>query len=389
MKKVIAIMLCVALMGLVFTACAAPQPAPSAEKPAEQPAAPAPAPEKQEEAPTAPEEGKYELALVTDVGTIDDKSFNQGSWEGLVKYAEEHNITHKYYKPAEKSTDSYLAAIELAVKGGAKLVVTPGFLFEEAVYLAQSEYPDVYFVLIDGEPHNADYSDFRTDPNVVAVNYAEDQAGFLAGYAAVKDGNTKLGFMGGMAVPAVIRFGMGYVQGAEYAAEELGLKEKSIPLNFHYMGNFDASPEAQTLAASWFQGGTEVIFGCGGGVGNSVMAAAEQAGTKVIGVDVDQSRESPTVITSSMKGLQASVYDCIKAMYDGSFPGGTKLVFEAANDGVALPMDTSKFQTFSKADYDGIFKKIADGTVKVNNSFDDPNPNKLLTTKYTVVNYVD
>jgi basic membrane protein A len=317
----------------------------------------------------------YDLALVTDLGTIDDKSFNQGSWEGLVQYAVEKNITHKYYQPSEQSDDAYLTAIDLAVRGGAKLIVTPGYLFEVPVYTAQDRYPDVRFVLVDGVPHSPDYSTFRTADNVVGVLYAEDQAGFLAGYAAVKDGNRSLGFVGGMAVPAVVRFGYGFVQGAEYAAQELGLGAGAITVNYHYTGNFNASPEAQTLAASWYNSGIDVIFACGGAVGNSVMAAAEQAGKKVIGVDVDQSSESATVITSAMKGLQPSVYSCISDFYSGRFPGGQTLIFSATNDGVGLPIHNSKFNSFSNSDYNLIFRKLASGEVpRMDNLSDDGSP---------------
>ena len=309
----------------------------------------------------------FDLALVTDLGTIDDKSFNQGAWEGLVQYADEFGISRKYYQPAEQSDDAYLSAIDLAVKGGAKVIVTPGFLFEKPVFLAQDRYPDVCFILVDGEPNDGDWSKgapvYKTNKNVVGVLYAEDQAGFLAGYAAVKDGNRKLGFVGGMAVPAVVRFGYGFVQGAELAAKELGLSAGSITINYHYTGNFAASPEAQALAASWYNSGVDVIFACGGAVGNSVMAAAEQAGKKVIGVDVDQSGESPTVITSAMKGLRPSVYDCIKNFYEGFFPGGQTLVFQAANEGVGLPMGSSKFQTFSDIDYQNIYFELAMGNI--------------------------
>ena len=300
----------------------------------------------------------FELALVTDIGTIDDKSFNQGSWEGLVQYAREKNITHKYYQPSEQSDDAYLTAIDLAVRGGAKLIVTPGFLFEAPVFTAQDRYPDVRFVLVDGEPHSPDYSTFRTGSNVVGVLYAEDQAGFLAGYAAVKDGYRNLGFIGGMAVPAVVRFGYGYVQGVEFAASELGLSAGSVTISYYYTGNFSATPETQTLAASWYNSGVEVIFACGGPVGNSVMAAAEQTGKKVIGVDLDQSYLSPTVITSAMKGLHASVYSCISDFYAGKFPGGQTLVFSAENDGVGLPMATSKFNDFSQTDYIRIYDRL-------------------------------
>ena len=256
--------------------------------------------------------GGYELALVTDIGTIDDKSFNQGSWEGLVKYAEEKGISHQYYKPTEKSTDAYLSAIDLAVKGGAKVIVCPGFLFQEPVQIAMETYPDVTFIAIDCTLENP-------AENAIGITYAEDQVGFLAGYAAVKDGMTNLGYMGGMAVPAVQKYGFGFLQGAEYAAQELGMEPGSITVKYHYTGGFDATPEAKAMAASWYKEGAEVIFAAGGAVGNSVMAAAEEAGTKVIGVDVDQSGESNTVITSAMKGLGTSVYDTIAAVYDGTF----------------------------------------------------------------------
>ncbi|MEL7655011.1 MAG: BMP family ABC transporter substrate-binding protein [Bacillota bacterium] len=313
-------------------------------------------------------EETYEIAMITDIGTIDDKSFNQGTWEGVVAYADENDVTHKYYKPTEQSTDAYLAAIQLAVEGGAKVIVTPGFLFEEPIYLAQDLYEDVTFILIDGNPHNADYTEFRTNDNAVGIVFAEEQSGYLAGYAAVKDGYTKLGFMGGMAVPAVVRFGYGFVQGAEAAAAELGIA--SIDLKYHYTGNFDATPETQTLAASWYAEGTEVIFAAGGAVGNSVMSAAEAAGAKVIGVDVDQSSESDTVITSAMKGLAPAVQSVLGEYYAGNFPGGEALVYAADMDGVQLPMATSKFNTFAQADYDAIYAKLAANEIALQKDVD-------------------
>ncbi|MDU4862269.1 MAG: BMP family ABC transporter substrate-binding protein [Terrisporobacter othiniensis] len=308
-------------------------------------------------------EGK-EIAMITDIGTIDDKSFNQGTWEGIEAYAKEHNISHEYYKPTEQSTDAYLAAIELAVKGGAKVVVTPGFLFEEPIYIAQDKYPDVHFILIDGNPHDKDMKDYKTNKNTVGIVFAEEQSGYLAGYAAVKEGYTKLGFMGGMAVPAVTRFGYGFVQGADAAAKELKLDK--VDIKYHYTGGFDATPEVQTLASSWYTDGTEVIFAAGGAVGNSVMSAAESIeGKKVIGVDVDQSSESNTVITSAMKGLSSAVEQTLDAYYNNKFPGGQSLVLGADKDGVMLPMETSKFEKFTKADYDKVYKNLADGKIKL------------------------
>ena len=324
----------------------------------------------------------FELALVTDLGTIDDKSFNQGSWEGLVKYATEKGISHKYYQPQEAGTNAYFETIELAIEGGAKLVVCPGFLFEEPVYLAQTKYPDVHFILLDGEPHTADYSTYKTENNVMPILYQEDEAGFLAGYAAVKDGNTKLGFLGGMSVPAVIRFGFGYIQGIDAAAKELGVNCEVV---YNYTGAFAATPEAQALAASWYNAGTEVVFGCGGAVGNSAMSAAEgknqQEGkfvAKVIGVDVDQYSESDTVITSAMKQLSNSVYDGITMFYDGKFPGGKTSIFSVKNNGVGAAMDHARFEKFGKADYDTLYNDLKSGKYTIFNDVSDYNPETAL-----------
>ena len=330
----------------------------------------------------------YELALVTDLGTIDDKSFNQGAWEGMKKYAEENGISYKYYQPQEGTTDSYLETIGLAIEGGAKLVVCPGFLFEEPVYLAQDQYKDVHFILLDGEPHSGDYSEYRTEANVMPILFQEDEPGFLAGYAAVKDGYTKLGFLGGMAVPAVIRYGYGFAEGADYAANEMGVD--GIEIMYNYTGAFAATPEAQSMAASWYQNGTEVIFGCGGAVGNSVMAAAEEKSAKVIGVDVDQSYESDTVVTSAMKQLSVSVYDGVRDFYAGSFPGGKTSIFSAKNDGIGLPMETSKFTNFTQADYDAVYSQLKDGKITlVQPSEDNNDPTKDLTLEKTTINFVE
>ena len=386
-SKLISAVLCVSMVATMLVGCGAKEApaAPAAEETATEAADTAETEAPQATASEANAEGGYELALVTDLGTIDDKSFNQGAWEGMKKYAEENGISYKYYQPQEGTTDAYVETIGLAVEGGAKLVVCPGFLFEEPVFIVQDQYPDVHFILLDGEPHNGDYSEFKTNDTVMPILFQEDQAGYLAGYAAVKDGMTKLGFMGGMAVPAVIRYGYGFVQGADAAAKELGV---NVEVMYNYTGAFAATPEAQAMAASWYQNGTEVVFGCGGAVGNSVMAAAEEAGAKVIGVDVDQSGESDTVITSAMKMLSNSVYDGVKAFYDGSFPGGQTSVFTAENDGVGLPMETSKFESFTQADYDALFADMKAGKITINNNTEDSTTADL-TLSNTKVSFVE
>jgi len=332
------------------------------------------------EAGSASESGKFEIALITDIGTIDDKSFNQGAWEGVEAYAKEKGITYKYYKPAEKSDDAYLTTIDLAVKAGAKIIVCPGFLFEVPVFNAQDKYPEVNFIILDGNPHAGDYNPVVKE-NTLSIFYAEQEAGFLAGYAAVNDGYKKLGFMGGVAVPAVIRFGYGYIQGAEYAAKELGMDDGSIEIKYTYVGNFDATPENMAKAAAWYNEGTEVIFACGGAVGNSVMKAAETAKTKVIGVDVDQSSESDTVITSSMKNLTKSVYDALTKYYNNEFQGGEIITLDASVGGIQLPMETSKFKSFTQDNYDKIYDKIINKEVKILNDKDVADASKIEVSK--------
>lgn len=385
MKKFL-IMLLALTMFLSLVACGAKDdiedegaegPAVEEEAPAEETPAEEEEPEEEVEVEVEvpADDGSFELALITDVGTIDDKSFNQGSWEGLAEYAEEHDISHKYYKPTEQSDSAYMNSIDLAVENGAQVIVCPGFLFEVAVFEKQSEYPDVKFVLIDGAPHNEDYSEFRTDENVLGILYREDEVGFLAGYAAVHEGYRDLGFMGGMAVPAVIRFGYGYVQGAEYAAKELDLTAGDVSINYHYTGDFVPSPENKTRAASWYNDGLEVIFAAAGGAGSSVMAAAEDAEksgavAKVFGVDVDQSFESDTVISSAVKNLQKSVYEAIAAHYDGTWTGADVVTLGAAEDMILLPMETSKFENFTQDQYDAIYAKLVAGEIELMNDED-------------------
>lgn len=309
---------------------------------------------------------KFEIAMITDVGTIDDESFNQGSWEGIKAYAEKNNISHKYYRPEGESTTEYLDAIELAVENGAKIIVTPGYLFEEAIYIAQNEYPDVTFVLIDGEPHNADYSHYETKENVYPILFAEHESGFLAGYAAVKEGFTNLGFMGGQEVPAVVRFGFGFLQGANYAAIE---DNKTVNIRYTYLNTFIENPNIQTQARSWYDTGTDCIFVAAGGAGGSVMNAADALENKyVIGVDVDQSSKSPKVITSAMKELSLAVQLVLDAIYKEErelFIPGKTTILDITNNGVGLPDNFNRFKKFTKEQYEQIFSALKNDTNKI------------------------
>lgn len=306
----------------------------------------------------------YEIALITDKGNIDDKSFNQGAWEGVVAYTEKNKVTHQYYKPEEASDEGYFNAIKLAVEGGAKVVICPGYLFEVAIYNAQTQFPDVKFVLLDGEPHTPDYA-YETKSNTACIMYAEEEAGYLAGYAAAVDGATTLGFEGGMAVPAVVAFGYGYLQGIEAAATDLGLADGAVKVFYHYTGDFAETDANKAVASGMIASGAQVIFGCGGSVGKSVFAAAAEGNIKTIGVDVNQKADSETVITSAMKGLGASVQDVLDSIYTDKFDkySGKTTYFTAANKGVGLPDDYERFTTFTKEKYDEVFQTLVDGTV--------------------------
>lgn len=313
---------------------------------------------------------EFEIAMITDAGDIDDESFNQGTWEGIVAYAEENDISHKYYKPSAVSDTAYLNAIDLAVSGGAKIVITPGFLFEKAVWEAQTKHPDVKFILIDGYPHEGDWTPDVAD-NTASVFFAEHESGFLAGYAAVKDGYTDLGFMGGMAVPAVVKFGIGYIAGAYYAAKEDGVTLSFPDNRYTYLGDFEAKAEHKNAAAAWYNAGTEIIFAAAGGAGSSVMSAASEADAMMIGVDVDQSSNSDTVLTSAMKELGIAVQQLLAAYYADEFPGGEILTKDVTEDGVGLPMDTSRFNTFSQAQYLAIYTAIENGSVVVPSTYEE------------------
>jgi basic membrane protein A len=307
----------------------------------------------------------YEIAMITDSGTIDDESFNQGTWEGIEEFCMENDLTYKYYKPSEVSDDAYLDAIQLAVEGGAEVVVTPGFLFETAVFDAQTQFPDTYFILIDGYPHAGDWAPVVED-NTLSIFFNEHESGFLAGYAAVKEGYTNLGFTGGMAVPAVVKFGIGYIAGAYYAAEEMGVTLDFGDDTYTYFGDFGPSDEHKNLASGWYASGTEIIFAAAGGAGASVMAAAADNNAMMIGVDIDQAGQSDTVLTSAMKQLGNAVKQGLQTYLDGDFPGGEIQYKSAANDGVALPGgDSFRFDTFTTAQYDAIFADLVDGTVVV------------------------
>ncbi|MCR5611162.1 MAG: BMP family ABC transporter substrate-binding protein [Clostridiales bacterium] len=345
MKKFLALALVLVLCAAVFAGC---------KKPVD---------------PDNPSDGSVEIAFVTDVGQLMDKSFNQGTWEGCQQYAQANNKTVKYFQPANgaDATDAdRVAAMEAAVTAGAKIVVAAGFMQAGALATVAAKNPDVKFVFIDGWALTDENKNVLE--NVAGIAYQEEQAGYLAGYAVVMDGYTKLGFCGGGGGtnPACCRYGYGYVQGAEAAAAVKGV-DVEINYSWQYGENFSASPELQTMAAGWYNEGTEIIFACGGSMFASITAAASANDAKVVGVDVDQSSQSTTVVTSAMKGLSASVVWAISKFYDGNWAdiGGKNTSLGANDNAVGLPTETWSLTGWTVDEYKALFEKIKSGEVVV------------------------
>ena len=335
-------------------------------------------------------DGKYEVAFITDVGALKDKSFNQGTYDGVKLNAANNDLTYKYYMPAngdQATDDDRIDAMKAACENGAKVVVAAGFMQEAGLRAAANQYPDVSFIFIDGYPVTKEAGGDTVLENVAAISFQEEQSGYLAGYAAVMEGYTKLGFCGGGGGtnPACCRFGYGFVQGADAAAAEKGV---NIEVNYSWLygGTFQASNELQTMATGWYQNGTEVIFACGGSMFASVAAAAGAEDGKVVGVDVDQSNESPAVITSAMKGLSDAVQWALAKFYAGEFDeiGGTSTALGAKDNAVGLPVDTWSLENWSVEDYEALYAKIVDGTIAI-----DADWNNLASTANTTVNIVE
>ena len=315
------------------------------------------------------EDGKYQIAFVTDVGQLKDKSFNQGTWEGVKRYASENGKSYKYYQPAngnEATDDDRYNAMKAAVEGGADIVVCAGFMQATALEKAAKEFPGAKFVFIDGWALGL--------ANVMSIDFQEEQSGYLAGYAAVKEGYTKLGFTGGGGGtnPACCRFGYGYVQGAQAAAAEMNVQVE-VNYSWQYGAAFSASPDLQTMLNGWYTNGTEVIFACGGQMCQSAFAAASANQGYVIGVDVDQSAESETVITSATKGLREAVMVACGKLYNGEWDtvGGGLTTLGASQDGVGLPTDTWSLTKFTVEEYTKLYNALKAGEIEVDRNYEN------------------
>ena len=369
MKKVVTILLILGMM-LSVVACA-PAAAPAATEPE---ATEAPATEATEapaaeatEAPVA-----LNIAMVTDVGNIDDKSFNEFTWKGCSDWATENGMVANYYRPSEDSDEARIETIKTAIDKGANVIVCPGYLFGATYKQLPQQYPDVMFLGIDLGLGDVP----EPQANTALITYQEEQSGFLAGYAAVMDGYTKLAFLGGIDVPAVVRYGFGFVQGADKAAAELG-NTKDVSIKYWYSGTFGPNDEIKTKTAGWYTEGTQIIFAAGGGIVYSAITSADEANGKLIGVDVDQANISERVITSAKKELENSVKLALSDLLanGGKWSeayAGVENKLGAAQDCVGLPTDPAswRFSTFTLDQYKTLFDKVKSGEYTISSAID-------------------
>ncbi len=357
MKKIIAILLALVMI-LSFAACKSTEEPVTAEEPAAAEATEAPAEEVVEE--PVEEAVVLDIAMVTDVGNIDDKSFNEFTWMGCKNWAEENGMTANYYRPSEDSDEARIETIKTAIDKGANVIVCPGYLFGATYQQLPQQYPDVMFLGIDMGIGDVP----EPQANTALITYQEEQSGFLAGYAAVKDGYTKLAYLGGIDVPAVVRYGFGFVQGADAAAAELG-NTADVSVKYWYSGAFWPTDEIKTKTAGWYTEGTEIIFAAGGGILYSAIASADEADGKLIGVDVDQATVSDRIITSAKKELETSVKVALDdLMANGGVwsetYAGVETKLGAAQDCVGLPItaDSWRFASFTLDEYNTLFEQV-------------------------------
>lgn len=339
-------------------------------------------------------EEKMKVAMLTDSGDITDQSFNQMTYEACKAWGKENDIEFNYYKPQSDSDEARTASVDQAVADGANVIVLSGYVFAPTVIDESDLYPEVKFLALDvsagdicekgigeGYDYNPDHynvTDYYNEDNVYCCTYQEELSGFMAGYAAVMLGYRHLGFLGGMSVPAVNRYGYGYVQGADAAAKELGITDE-VQVEYVCGGQFYGDADITAYMDTWYGSkGVEVVFACGGGIYTSAAEAAVKTGGKVIGVDSDQSAtiddyKEDLTVTSAMKGLQVTIDNVLDAILDNEWD---KYVGKIENLGmespdpaenyVQLPEETTQWDgTFTKEDYQKLVQRMYNGEYEV------------------------
>ena len=320
------------------------------------------------------------VAMITDYGDITDQSFNQTTYEAAKAWCEANGVDFLYYKPASDSDQDRISSIEKAIDDGYNAIIMPGYAFGPAIQAVAPEYDDITFIALDVSEGDIGDLAAAVPANLYCAVYQEELCGYMAGYAAVKLGYKKLGYLGGMAVPAVVRYGYGYVQGADAAAAELGLTD--VEIKYVYGNQFYGDADITAYMDTWYANGTEVVFACGGGIFTSAGEAAAKVGGKVIGVDVDQAGTidgmygAGITVTSAMKGLAATVYAELASILNGTFEGGKVenlgLVGEDPDANfVQIAPSTQFADGFTQDDYKALVAKMFAGEITVSSSIDE------------------
>lgn len=313
-----------------------------------------------------------EIALICTAGSggINDRGFFQSTYEGIQEFCEEYNHTYAYYETSENTIDALYETIDLAVMNGAEVICTSGGDFIGMMEDVYAAYPDLYFICNE--------VNFTTPgDNAVIYLFEAQQAGFLAGVAAVYEGYTDIGIMCGMQIRPNHLAGFGFVQGVNYAANELGIE--GITVKYWYTNSFEPSADIQAYAAAWYQDGTELIAAFCGGAAPSVWAAAEANDGLCMGCDIDQYYESDVIITSFLKNVNVSTISGLEAWENGEFPGGQTINFGVAEGGVGLAMENSKMVNFTQEVYDEYVDMLINDTDGVNSSLIDPDEDNAQT----------
>jgi basic membrane protein A len=338
------------------------------------------------------------VAMITDYGDITDQSFNQTTYEACKAFCEANGFDFQYYKPASDSDTDRISSIENAIDDGYNVIVMPGYAFAKAIVGTVEDNPEATFIALDVSEYDlqdakgtaADFS-WTYPANLYSAVYQEELCGYMAGYAAVKLGYKKLGYLGGMAVPAVVRYGYGFVQGADAAAAELGLSD--VTMKYVYGNQFYGDADITAYMDTWYADGVEIVFACGGGIYDSAGEAAAKVGAKVIGVDVDQAATingkygEGITVTSAMKGLAATVNAELTAVKDGTFEGGKVenlgLVGEDPEANfVQIAPSTQFADGFTQDDYKALVAKMFAGEITVSNVIDAEPAVTAITVDY-------
>ena len=312
-------------------------------------------------APTTPPESTL-IAIVPDAADVEDNSLNEAVYKAVTAWAEGHDgfeaaVYLMTEKEIEAEEDATLPALKRACAAGADIVICTGFGHEGSVGKAAKEYPDVRFLWLDSALDDSSLT------NVAAANFAVEQSGYAAGYAAVKEGYKKLGFIGGMPTDEVVLYGYGYVQGARDAAEELGV---TVTMQYGYCNAFWPNQTAYDMADGWYKAGTEIIFAAAGGANISVGQATDANHAKMIGVDVAPGENFPGILTSALKDVGTAARILLDKIAGGKWSDiGGRTTHLSAADGVdLLPVDGWAFTIFTKAGYQDLLDSLKSGARK-------------------------